>query len=154
MLIDILFLTAMIIAMYKGARNGLIIAVFSIIGWVLGLATAWKFSGVAAYYLKGFLHLSGRTLSIIGFVAVFVIVMIIVRLGAMLIQKTAELVMLGWLNRLGGIIFYVLLYALIFSAVIGFAEKVKVISEETISSSRVYPWIKPLARITQLSFLR
>jgi membrane protein required for colicin V production len=143
----------MILAVYKGARNGLIIAVFSIIGWILGLVAALKFSGAAADYLKGSLNLSHRALSIIGFIAVFMIVMIIVRLGAKLIEKTAELVLLGWLNRLGGIIFYVLLYAFIFSVVIGFAEKMKLITQETIASSRVYPRIKPLARITQLSFI-
>jgi membrane protein required for colicin V production len=79
--------------------------------------------------------------------------MILVRLGAKLIEKAVELTMLGWANRLGGIFFYVLLYAFIFSVVIFFAEKVQLLSDKTISSSSVYPWIKPLAHITQLSLL-
>jgi membrane protein required for colicin V production len=85
--------------------------------------------------------------------AVFILVMIVVRIGASLLEKTVELTMMGWLNRLGGVFFYVLLYAFIFSVMIYFAEKVNLLSEETISSSRVYSWIKPLVHITRLSFL-
>jgi membrane protein required for colicin V production len=151
MAIDILFLVAMVLAVLKGLRNGLIIALFSLIGWVLGLFAAIKFSGVAAGYLKG--YVSPRWLSIISFVIVFVLVLLLVRLGAGLIEKVVELTLLGWANKLGGVFFYVFLYAFIISVVIVFAEKVQVLNEETISSSRVYPWIKPLAHFTQLSLL-
>jgi membrane protein required for colicin V production len=153
MLIDILFLAMMIMAVYNGFRNGLIIAIFSIIGWILGLIAAFKFSSFAATYLRDNVNLSPRVLSIIAFILVFMIVVLIVNLGARLLQKTVELVMLGWLNRLGGIFFYVLLYTLIFSVLILFAEKVKLFNEETISSSKVYEWVKPLAQIIQRPFL-
>ena len=149
--IDILFLVVMLLAVYKGLRNGLIIAVFSIVGWVIGLFAAWKFSGVAAEYLKTYIN--PRWLSIISFTAVFILVMLLVRLGAKLIEKMVEISMLGWINRLGGLIFYVILYAFIFSVLISFAEKVQLLSEEAAASSRVYPWLKPLAHISQLSFL-
>jgi membrane protein required for colicin V production len=153
MLIDIFFLGSMITAIIKGLRNGLIIAVFTIVGWILGLIVAMKFSSVVAEYFKGTINVSEKWLSVISFMAVFILVMIVVRIGASLLEKTVELTMMGWLNRLGGVFFYVLLYAFIFSVMIYFAEKVNLLSEETISSSRVYSWIKPLVHITRLSFL-
>ena len=149
--IDLLFLGAMLLAIFKGLRNGLVIAVCSLAGWVAGLYAAMKFSGLAAQYLKAYVN--PRWLTIISFIAVFLLVLILVRLAARLIEKVVELSMLGWANRLGGIFFYVLLYAFIISVLIFFAEKVQLLNEETISSSKVYPLIKPLARITQLSLL-
>lgn len=151
MVIDLLFLGAMLLAVFKGLKNGLVIAVFSLVGWVIGLIAAVKFSSVAAEYLKD--HVNPRWLSVISFVVVLVLVLLLVRLGATLIEKAVELSLLGWANRLGGIFFYVLLYAFILSVLIFFAEKVQLISEETISSSRMYPWIKPWAHLTQLSLL-
>ncbi len=153
MLIDILFLGMMAIAIFKGLRNGLIVAIFSIVGWILGIIAAFKFADVAAGYLQGSVNLSPRILYILSFIIVFLLVMLLVNLGAKLVEKTVELALLGWVNRLGGIFFYVLLYALIFSVMIYFAERVKLISEQTIATSRVYPWVKPIALIIQRPFL-
>src|SRR5687767_7585715 len=153
MLIDILFLGMMAIAVFKGLRNGLIVAVFSIVGWILGIIAAFRFADVAAGYLKGSVNLSPRILYILSFIIVFLLVMLLVNLGAKLVEKTVELALLGWVNRLGGVFFYVLLYALIFSVMIYFAERVKLISDQTIAASRVYPWVKPVAQIIQRPFL-
>jgi membrane protein required for colicin V production len=153
MVIDLLFLGMMMLAVFNGARNGLIVALFSAIGWILGLIAAFKFSGVAADYLDNIIDVSSRTLSIISFIAVFAIVILLINLGAKIIEKTVELTLMGWLNRLGGIFFYVLLYTLIFSVLIFFAEKTNLINEETASSSKVYQWVKPLAQIIQRPFL-
>ena len=143
----------MAIAVFKGIRNGLIVAIFSIVGWILGIIAAFKFSDVAAGYLKGLVSMSPRTLYILSFIIVFLLVMLLVNLGAKLVEKTVELAFMGWINRLGGIFFYVLLYTLIFSVMIYFAERVKLISDESIAASRVYPWVKPIALIIQQPFL-
>jgi membrane protein required for colicin V production len=153
MQIDILFLIMMTFAVFKGLRNGLIVAVFAIVAWIVGLIAAFRFADVAASYLRGKLDMSERTLYIVSFILVFVLVTLIINLGAKLVEKTVELVLLGWVNRLGGIFFYVLLYALLFSVLIYFAERVKLVSAETIAGSRVYPWVKPLALIIHRSFL-
>jgi membrane protein required for colicin V production len=153
MLIDILFLGMMAIAVFKGVRNGLIVAIFSIVGWILGIFAAFKFADVAAGYLKGSVDMSPKALYIISFIIVFLIVMLLVHLGAKVVEKTVELAFMGWVNRLGGIFFYVLLYTLIFSVMIFFAEKFKLISDETIAASRVYPWVKPIALVIQRPFL-
>ncbi len=151
MLIDTLFILAMLIALFKGIRNGLIIAVFSLVGWVIGLYAALKFSSVAAEYLKDYIN--PRWLSILSFIIVFFIVVILIHLGAKLIEKVVEISLLGWANRLGGIIFYVLLYTFIFSVIILFAEKTRLLTEEATASSKVYGWLKPLIHIKLLSFL-
>lgn len=144
MLIDIVFLIMMVFAIFKGLRNGLVIAVFSIVGWIIGLFAAIKFSDVAAAYLDAALNISPRLISIIAFIAVFSLVMLLVNIGAKLVSKTVELALLGWLNKLGGIFFYVLLYSLIFIVIIYFAVRVDLLSMEATSSSRVYQSLEPV----------
>lgn len=153
MSVDLVFLVMMAIAVFKGIRNGLIVAVFSIVAWIVGLVVAFKFADVAASYLKGVFEMEPRTLYIVSFILLFVLVTVLINLGAKLIEKTVELVLLGWVNRLGGIFFYVLLYTLLFSILIYFAERVNLVSAETIANSRVYPWVKPLALFVHRSFL-
>jgi len=53
--------------------------------------------------------------------------------------------MLGWLNKLGGILLYVLLYFFVFSTLLFYADQLHLIKKETLSSSVLYPYIAPLA---------
>ena len=142
MIIDIIFLLLMIFAMFRGFSKGLILGIFSMITLLIGLAAALKFSVVVANYLKGE-GSSGKWLPVISFILVFIIVVLLVRLGAKLIEKTIQLAMLGWLNRLGGIIFYVLLYSIVFSIFLFYAEKMNLIKPGTNADSQVYPYIAP-----------
>ena len=153
MVIDLLFLGMMMLAVFNGVKNGLIVALFSIVAWILGLIAAFKFSDVAATYIDNLIDVSPRVLTIISFIVVFMLVVLLVNLGARLVEKTVQLTLLGWFNRIGGIFFYVLLYTLIFSVIVYFAEKTKLVNEETISSSKVYGWVRPLAEIIQQPFL-
>jgi membrane protein required for colicin V production len=79
--------------------------------------------------------------------------MLLVNLGAKLVEKAVQLALLGWVNRIGGIFFYVLLYTLIFSVMIYFAVRVKLVGPETIASSQVYPFVAPIAELIQLPFI-
>ena len=47
----------------------------------------------------------------------------LVGLGARLIKKTINFAMLGWLDRLGGMLLYIIIYTIIFSVILFFAEK-------------------------------
>ena len=53
--------------------------------------------------------------------------------------------MLGWLNKLGGILLYVLLYLFIFSVILFYAVQLHLIKEKTLTASVLYPYLQPLA---------
>lgn len=74
----------------------------------------------------------------------FLLAVLLVRLGAKLIEKTAEFAMMGWLNKLAGIILYALLYTLVFSVILFYAEKIGLLSRETVVTSRTVDIIRPL----------
>lgn len=142
-MIDFLFVIVMILAVVKGLKKGLIVAVFSIIAFIIGLAAAIKLSAMVAVYLQQHSEMPGQWLPFLSFLIVFIIVVVLVNMGGRIIEKTFEMAFLGGLNRLGGAVFYVLLYTLIFSVMAFYAERVHFIKQESFDQSIIYPYIKP-----------
>jgi membrane protein required for colicin V production len=143
MILDIIFGILVVLAIIQGFRKGLIIAIFTLVAYFIGLAAAIKLSVVVARYLGDTVKVSTKWLPILSFIVVFIIVILLVRLGAKLLQKTAEALTLGWLNRLGGIIFYLLIYLTIYSIILFYASQAKIIQQKTIEASVTYSFIQP-----------
>lgn len=143
MVIDILIAIALIFAIIKGYQQGLVVALFSVLAFIIGIAAAMKLSAIVAGYIGKSVKISDQWLPVISFIIVFLIVVLLIRWGAKLIQKTVQFAMLGWLNRLGGILLFCGLYILIFSVIIFYAEQISLIKPETIDASVSYPYIKP-----------
>ncbi|MBC7867633.1 MAG: CvpA family protein [Gloeobacteraceae cyanobacterium ES-bin-316] len=144
MFIDIVFFLLMLLACIKGFSKGLIVALFSIVGFIAGLAAALKLSAYAAEKLSGTFNASGRWLPFVSFLLVFILVVILVNLGARLLQKSVELIMLGWVNRLGGALLYALLYSILLSIFLFYAVQLHFLSAEVVAASVTYPFLQPL----------
>lgn len=143
MLIDLILVIFLVIAIFKGYRKGLIVGVFSVLAFVIGLAAALKLSSLVADWLQQSITISAKWLPFIAFMLVFLVVVILVRLGANLIEKAFQVVLLGWVNRLGGILLYAVLYLLILSIFIFYAEKLQLLQPAAIESSQTYPFVQP-----------
>ena len=143
MVLDIIFAIIIVFAVFKGFQKGLIVAVFSFVAFFVGLAAALKLSAVVAGYIGKTVKVSDQWLPVISFIVVFIIVIILVHLGAKAIEKSVQAVMLGWVNRIGGIIFYLLLYIMVFSVLLFYAEQVKLIKLETLKESVTYEYVQP-----------
>ncbi len=152
MLIDLIFATLLVVAIIKGYQKGLIIALFSIIAFVIGLAAALKLSAVVALYLKDSVNVSAKWLPFIAFIIVFLVVVLLIRLGGKLIEKAFQIALLGWLNRMGGIILYAALYTIIFSIFIFYAEKLQLIQPSVIHASQTYHFIQPWGPVIMDNF--
>jgi membrane protein required for colicin V production len=145
-IIDIIVLALIVIGIFKGWRNGLVLGIFSVLAFIIGLAAAIKLSAVVAERLGDSTNISQRWLPVLAFVLVFIIVVFLVRLGAKAIEGVLQLAMLGWLNKLGGILLYVLLYLFIFSVILFYAQQLNIIKPETAEISITYPIIYPMAQ--------
>lgn len=133
----------MIVAIFKGLTKGLIVALFSMLAFIIGLAAALKLSVVVAHYLENHMPDSGKWIPFISFGLVFIAVVILVNLGGKLIEKSFEMVMLGWLNKLGGVILFIFIYGMIYSVFLFYAEKVHLFSPAAIEKSATYSLIQP-----------
>ena len=143
MLIDLIFVVAMIVAIFKGYQKGFIIAIFSIIAFILGLAAALKLSVVVAGYLNESINVSAKWLPFLAFAIVFFVVVILIRLCAKMIEKAFQVMLLGLLNRIAGIFLYAVLYIIILSIFIFYTEKLQLLQPSTIHSSVTYNFLKP-----------
>ena len=131
-------------AIIKGWRRGLIVAVFSIIAFIAGIAAAMKLSVLVADYLKDSVNVSKQWLPVLSFALVFILVVLLVRLGANLIERTVEMALLGWVNKLGGILLYVTLYTFMYSVMLFYAQQLQLVKETTIANSVTWPWLQPV----------
>jgi membrane protein required for colicin V production len=143
MAIDIIFIVLMLIAVFKGLQRGLIVAVFSVIACLAGLAAAIKLSAVLADHWKDSVHASSKWIPILAFILVFVVVVLLVRWLANLIEAAVDFVFLEWLNKLGGLLLYIALYAAVYSILLFYGAKSHIIPDKVIASSRVYGSIEP-----------
>jgi membrane protein required for colicin V production len=145
MLIDIVTVILLIMAIFKGLRKGLIVAIFSFLAYLIGLAAALKLSTLMAEYIGSNVEISQRWLPFVAFFLVFILVVLLVRLGARFIEGAMRMMMLGWLNRLGGVLFYILIYFFILSILLFYATQLHLIKTETIQASATYGYIAPFA---------
>ena len=143
MFIDLIFAIIVILAIIKGYQRGLIVGIFSFVAVIIGLAAAMKLSAVVAGYIGNAIKVSDQWLPVISFLVVFIVVVLLIRLGANMIQKAVEISMLGWVNRLGGILFYVAIYVIVYSVALFYAEQLKLVQQDAIQKSVTYSYIQP-----------
>lgn len=143
MIIDILAGLAIAMALIKGYSKGLIMALFNTLSLLIGLALAVKFSFLAAPFLHQHFALSAGEASIAAFIFVLVGAILLIRLVGKTIQKTLETVKLGFVNRAGGMLLYLLIYLAITSVFIFYLEKLDILHPETTSKSFTYSWLAP-----------
>jgi membrane protein required for colicin V production len=142
--IDVVFAIILVLAIYKGYSRGLIVAVFSFIAEILGLAAALKLTAVAVLYAQDHWDIHTRWLPVLCFVLLFVGVVFLVRFGATLLQTMVEVAMLGWLNKLGGILLYSAIFIIAYSVILWIANQLYWLSPQIKLQSVVYPYIEHL----------
>lgn len=147
MVLDVFVLVCLAIAIVKGYRKGLLIALFSFVAIVVGAAAALQLSGKAAHYLAPAVPALHQWIPLIAFLLVFLAVVILVKLIAKLLEETLKWSMLGWVNKLGGILFYSLLYLMLISIGLFYADKMGVISAPAKAETISYPLLHPFAPV-------
>ena len=147
MLVDVIYLVLIIAAVIKGYSKGLIVAVFSIIALIVGLAAALKLSALVSNYLGIATSISAKWLPFLSFAIVFIGVIFLIRMLAKFIESVFTMALLGWVNKIGGIVIYIVAYTIIYSVLLFYAEKMHLLSKETINNSITFGFIQPLAPV-------
>ncbi len=117
-LLDIILLIPLLWFGYNGYKKGLIIEIASLAAFILGLYFAFYFSDFTAEYLKQFFNVDPKYMAAISFIVTFIGVVIIVLTLAKVLEKFINILMLGFLNKLGGAVFGILKGALFLSILI------------------------------------
>jgi len=147
MKIDVLFLLLMVLAIFRGVRHGFIISVCSVVAIFIGLVAAMQLSASVAARLSDSPQHPNRWWPVLAFLLIFVGVVIVVRLGARLAEKAVDLALMGWLNKLAGVLLYAVIYTIILSVVLFYAVQLHLIGARTLSASVTYPVVRPWGRV-------
>lgn len=143
MIIDILFLIVLIFSIIKGLQKGFIVALFSILGWIVGLAAALKLSTTVAAWLGTTTSIQAKWLPPLAFILVFIATVMLIRIGAKMIEGIIEFAFLGWANKALGILLYIALYTVIFSILLFYAIQLQLLPQAVLNESISYKWIEP-----------
>ena len=84
---------------------------------------------------------------LIAFVLLFILVVLFFRLGSYLIEKFAETLYLGTVNRVLGGVLWCLILTLIFSTLLWFLNEIQFITADDKTASRTYAYVQPIAPI-------
>jgi membrane protein required for colicin V production len=63
------------------------------------------------------------------------------------LDKMTEMLMMGWMNKLAGVLLYVLLYTLLMSTLIYFSEKIHLLEKKDMEKSLTYPYMSKWAPV-------
>ena len=105
--LDIIIITITVAAAIWGIFKGFISQIISILAIILGIWCASKFTGLLTAKAIGWfnLQIAQNTLNIISFAIIFIVVLILAHLLGKGIEKLVKLSLLGWVNRLLGLLF-------------------------------------------------
>jgi membrane protein required for colicin V production len=111
---DIIVAVILGYSLIRGLFRGLVKEVSSIIGVLGGFFAAYSYYAVVAHYLTGVVA-NPAYRNILAFLIIFCGVLVVVNVIAMVLKYLLKIVFLGWLDRLGGVVFGLAKGALIVS---------------------------------------
>jgi len=114
--LDIVILLIIVIATFLGLWIGLIRAAFLLAGIIVGVILAGRYYIPLSQQLA-FIPEEGAA-KIVAFAIILIGVMIIATLLAVFLKWAASVMMLGWVNRLGGAVFGLVLGTILCSALL------------------------------------
>ena len=114
--LDIVLLVLAVLAIITGLRIGLIRAVLSLGGLIVGVTLAGRFyaplSGLLSFIPQP------KIAGIAAFAIILSVVMIATSILAKVLEWTASAIKLGWVNRLGGAVLGLVLAALVYGSLL------------------------------------
>lgn len=106
--LDIILLLLFIPAVIRGISKGFIAQAVALLSLVLGAWMSFKFSSLVSTWLQPHLAVSPKILQIIAFALILLAVFLALILLGKVLAGLVKLVMLGWLDKLLGVVFAVI----------------------------------------------
>lgn len=148
--IDIIIVICFLPAIYFGIKNGLVKQIIAIASIYFGITLSLRFADAVTEWMKGFVSFNPSWMKIVSFIIIFGVVAIVLNLLGKLLEKIIHVTLLGWLNRLLGILLSFALFAIIISTIIYFVdsanELIHFIPDEKKEASNFYPVLLDLSK--------
>ncbi|MBR6346403.1 MAG: CvpA family protein [Bacteroidales bacterium] len=147
--LDIVLLVLFVPAIIRGLSKGFLEQAIGMIAIVASVWAAFKFSKVAVLWVAPYLNMNETLLNVLVFASLLILVSLALVLIGKLITKIIELAMLGWLDKLLGLVFSILLTGLVLGIVIILIDTLNVkfgfINSEILDASVIYGLLRNYA---------
>lgn len=151
--LDIVLLVLFIPAVIQGLRKGFTAQVMGLISVVVGLWAAFKFSSAFSVWLGPRIDGSGLGVQIISFIVILILVVALLSLLGKALSGLIKIALLGWVDRLLGLLLSLLTSALLIGALVivfdSVNAKMEWISQGSIEESILF---RPLEEFVYLIF--
>lgn len=104
-LVDILILAVLLIFVIKGFMKGLVREVCSLLGLLAGGWASFRYYHYVAEAIRPFVHLPQHIARVISFILLFLIIGLLFYLLGHLLTAVFRIMLLGSVNRIGGLLF-------------------------------------------------
>ena len=148
--IDIVIVCCFLPVLYFGIKNGLIKQVVAFAVIFFGLKLSLEFATPAAEWVLQHVKISEFWAKAVSFILIFFAVALVLSLLGKLLEKIIKISLLGWLNKLLGIVVTFCIFALMLSVVVYFVDSANnlldFIPKEKLEESRFYPVLLQLSQ--------
>lgn len=147
--IDLIIVICFLPALFFGIKNGLIKQLISLAVIFLGIWLSIRFADLVSTWILQYLHIPEIWLKVISYILIFACVAIILSLVGKLMEKIIKVTLLGWLNRLLGVILTIGIFGLFISVTVYFVDSlnglIEFIPEEKMEESVFFPFFLKVA---------
>lgn len=148
-ILDIILLICFVPAIIQGLRKGFIAQAISIISIVVGIWASARFANIVTAWIGQYITASEQVLKLVAFALILIVVFLVLAALGKMLEGVFRLVMLGWLNKLLGVVFAllktVLIVGLLIIAFTSVNDTFKFVQESVLNESVLYPPLKKLA---------
>ena len=148
---DIIILICFLPAIISGIMKGFIEQAIALVSLILGAWLAFKFSTVVSGWLQPYFEVSETVLNVISFAVIMVAVVLVLFVLSKILTGVTKLVMLGWLDRLLGLVFAQLKAGLLIGIAIILFDTLNVkfefVEEKVLDESVLYAPIRDIAYV-------
>jgi membrane protein required for colicin V production len=148
MTIDIICLAAMAYGFFVGYKEGILNSIFRVVSILVALMVAFRFSPAMTEMIEKGFNIYNPLMFIIGFVVTFFLTLWVFRWIGNLITAGMEVIHVNLINQAAGGIVVGMVFIVIYSIVLWFADSAGVIPAETKMQSRTFTYLEPLPQKT------
>jgi len=144
--LDIILLILFVPGIIRGISKGFLEQAIALVGIVFSIWAASKFLGPVGEVLQQYLTIPEAVLKVVAFLVILIVVSLVVLLLAKLLTKVLEMALLGWLNKVLGVVSSILVTAVVLGVLIILFETVntqfELVKSDVLTNSVVYNLLK------------
>lgn len=148
--IDIVIVCCFLPALYFGIKNGMVKQLVALAVIYFGIILSLRFATPVSQWVTEHVEMTEFWAKAVSFILIFFAVALVLSLFGRIVENIIKISLLGWLNKLLGVVMTVILTTLLLSVVVYLVDSannlLEFIPKEKLEESRFYPALLQLSQ--------